>query len=272
MKNRLYGAMIGDISGSRYEFSPNKHKTGYPVLDTGCRFTDDTVMTIAVASALMMHKENGIPFDTAVISEMQRLGRQYPHAGYGGSFYRWLMTENPLPYGSWGNGSAMRVSPCGFAATSLEEALELAKISASVTHNHPAGIAGAQATAACIYLCRTGAEKADIRAYVEREFYRLDQTLDEIRPHYHFDVSCFGSVPQAIECFLESESYTDTIRNAISLGGDCDTMGAIGGAIAWAYYCRTAEPDNSLTEEAAQFLPPEFRRISDRFDIFCENR
>lgn len=231
----MYGAIIGDIVGSKYEFNNIKTKD-FPFLSPGCTFTDDTVMTVAVANALLRSRAECAPFKPLLVQEMQSLGRNYPHAGYGGMFSSWLLEENPQPYNSFGNGSAMRVSPCGLIAISLEEAIALARASAEVTHNHPEGIKGAEATAAAIFFAKTGADKASIGAYIHHHYYDLSQTLDEIRPTYCFHETCQNTVPQAIIAFLESESYEDAIRNAVSLGGDSDTLAAITGAVAWSYY------------------------------------
>ncbi|ACV23386.1 ADP-ribosyl-[dinitrogen reductase] hydrolase [Slackia heliotrinireducens] len=272
--NCLYGAMIGDIAGSRFEWNATKHKTGYALFDSECCYTDDTAMTIAIARALMASGRDAERFESLAVQELRDVGRRFPHAGYGGSFRRWLKNPNPEPYNSWGNGSAMRVSSCGYAARTLDEALQLAEASARVTHNHPEGIKGAQATAAAIYLARTGADKDSIRDYVETTFeYDLHRTLNDIRPGYAFDVSCQGSVPESIICFLESDSYEDTLRNAISLGGDSDTMAAIGGSIAWAFYLGgkdlAEEPEADLASQADLFLPQEFIQTARQFDEFC---
>lgn len=234
----MLGAIIGDIVGSVYEFDNIKTKD-FPLFREDCRFTDDTVMTIAVRNALRIYdKEKDIQsFQAALISEMQRLGRKYADRGYGGRFAKWLWRDDPKPYGSYGNGAAMRVSPVGEYASSLEEALKLAKASALVSHDHPEGIKGAQAAAAAVFLARQeGWGKARIKNFIEGEFYRLDFTLAEIRETYTFDVSCQGSVPQALACFFEGESFEDVIRNCISIGGDCDTTAAIAGGIAEGYY------------------------------------
>lgn len=236
----MYGAIIGDIVGSKYEFRPIKSKD-FPFVSQGCGFTDDTVMTVAVARALMKAREgsfNGEPvtFRALLIAEMQELGRRFPGAGYGGMFAEWLGSPDPVPYNSYGNGSAMRVSPCGLFAVTLDEALALAKASSEVTHDHPEGVKGAQAVAACIFLAKTGKTKREIAAYVLDHFYEYPGTPDEIRPRYSFDVTCQGSVPEAISCFLAARDYEDAVRNAVSLGGDADTQGAIAGSIAWAYY------------------------------------
>ena len=231
----MYGAIIGDIAGSKYEWHSIKTKE-FPLFSEGCRFTDDTVMTVAVAKALIIAREEQRSFKKVLVETMQDFGRRYPRAGYGGGFRNWIKAKHPEPYGSFGNGSAMRVSPCGLMAVTLEEALDLARASAEVTHDHPEGIKGAEATAAAVFLAKSGRSKEEIRDYIREHYYPLDKTLDEIRPTYRFDVTCQGSVPEAIEAFLESESYADAIRGAISLGGDSDTQASIAGAIAWSYY------------------------------------
>lgn len=264
----MIGAIIGDIIGSTYEFWPPENKD-FPFWNKSTSFTDDTVMTIAIGRAVLRYRKNGDDFGAACIEEMQALGRKYPNAGYGHGFQTWLESDDPQPYNSFGNGSAMRVSACGFAAHSLEEALELAKLSASVTHNHPEGIKGAQATAAAIFLARMGASKDEIGGYICDHFYLLDKTLDEIRPAYHFNETCQETVPQAIISFLESESYEDAIRNAVSLGGDADTLGAITGAIAWAYYGRNGIDSvmKSLADRVcANYLPQEFIDTLNQFN------
>lgn len=236
----MYGAIIGDIVGSKYEFRPIKTKE-FPFVSRGCEFTDDTVMTVAVARALLKAREaasRGEPasFKEILVREMRALGRRFPSAGYGGRFAGWLAAADPRPYNSYGNGSAMRVSPCGLIAVELDEALVLAKASAELTHDHPEGIRGAQATAACVFLAKAGCSKDEIRTYVEDNFYKPIPSVEDIRPGYTFDVTCQGSVPEAIACFLESVDYEDAVRNAVSLGGDSDTQGAIAGSIAWSYY------------------------------------
>lgn len=232
----MFGAIIGDVVGSLYEFDDIKTKD-FELFAKGCSFTDDTIMSIAVAKALHESKKNNyVDLEQQCIKWMQKLGRKHEFVGYGGRFALWLFSDNPQPYNSYGNGSAMRTSECAWIADSLDEALELARRCASVTHNHEEGIKGAQATTACIYLAMLGKSKDTIRKYVEMNFYKLDFTVDEIRPTYEFNETCQGSVPQAIECFLESTSFEDAIRNCVSIGGDCDTTGAICGAIAEAYY------------------------------------
>ena len=232
----MYGAIIGDIIGSKYEFNNIKTKD-FPLISKGCDYTDDSIMTVAVAKALLRARE-GADLRSALIEEMQSLGRAYPYplGGYGVRFSAWLRSANPQPYNSYGNGSAMRASPCGIIAVTLEEALALAKVSAEVTHNHPEGIKGAQAVAAAVFLAKRSLSKDQIREYLRENFYPLDRSLDEIRPGYGFHESCQKTVPEAIQAFLESDSYEDAIRNAVSLGGDSDTIAVITGAIAWSYY------------------------------------
>lgn len=236
----MYGAIIGDIVGSKYEFHNIKTKD-FPFVSRGCSYTDDSIMTVAVASALLKTREEMAmgtsDFRRNLIEEMQAFGRRFPHpqGGYGGRFGAWLRGGRQ-PYFSYGNGSAMRASPCGLMAVTLEEALALATASAEVTHNHPEGIKGAQAVAAAVFLAKINKSKEEIGAYLRKNFYPLDRTLDEIRLDYGFSESCQKTVPEAITAFLESTSYEDAIRNAISLGGDSDTLGAITGAIAWSYY------------------------------------
>lgn len=229
----LYGAIFGDIAGSTYEFRACKNYK-FTTIPEKSHFTDDTVMTLAVAHWLMVD-----PLDLDVLKEsMQYFGKKYPKAGYGGMFRKWLVAEDPKPYNSFGNGSAMRVSPCGWYATSLDEAMNLAKKSAIVSHNHPEGIKGAQAVAGAIYMARYGGTKEEIKSFIEHTFgYDLDRTIQEIKESgYSFDSTCQGSVPEAIIAFLESKDYEDCIRKAIWLGGDADTQAAIAGSIAEAFY------------------------------------
>ncbi len=233
----MLGAIIGDIVGSVYERHNIKTKNFvFFSARHPCRPTDDSIMTLAIANAILNADNYNISLEKEAVKQMQMLGAMYPHAGYGGKFRYWLRDSNPQPYNSYGNGAAMRVSPCGFAASSLEDVIRLADAVTKVTHNHPEGMKGAEATAAAIYLARIGKTIPEIRGFIEQNFYRINFTLDEIRPAYTFDVSCQGSVPQALEAFFESTSFEDAIRNAISLGGDSDTIGAITGGIAQAYY------------------------------------
>ena len=230
----LYGTIFGDIAGSTYEYRPVDKSYKFETVTEKSHFTDDTVMTLAIASWIMKDRNDL----NILIKEMQYFGQRYPQAGYGGTFRMWLIDADPQPYNSWGNGSAMRVSPCGWVAESLDEAMNLAKKSAIVTHNHPEGVKGAQAVAGAIYMARCGGTKEEIKAFVEHTFgYDLDRTIEEIKASgYKFDVSCQGSVPEAIIAFLEGNSYEEVIRLAIYLGGDADTQAAIAGSIAEAFY------------------------------------
>ena len=228
----IIGTICGDIIGSSREFRPQKTKD-FSLYDGYSTFTDDTVMTLAIASWLIKDKSS----KEVLISEIRKFGLKYPNAGYGGMFMNWLNQDNPEPYGSWANGSAMRVSPVSWVADSLEESQKLAKMSAIVTHNHPEGIKGALATNDAIYMARNSFSKEKIKKHIEDNYrYDLNRKLDDIRSDYKFDVSCKGSVPESIICFLEAEDYEDTIRNAVSLGGDADTQAAIAGGIASAYW------------------------------------
>lgn len=228
----IIGAISGDIIGSTREFNSIKTKD-FKLFTKRSTFTDDTIMTMAIANWLIRDKESKM----VLIDELKYWGNKYPNAGYGGMFKKWLGQDSPQPYGSWANGSAMRVSPCAWVGESIEEVQNLAYESAVVTHNHPEGIKGALATADAIYLARIGAKKQEIKDHIEVRYqYDLDIPLDELRPYYDFDVSCAGSVPESIMCFLQANDFEDTIRNAVSLGGDADTQAAIAGSIASAYW------------------------------------
>ena len=233
----MLGAIIGDIAGSRFEWNNTKSKE-FELLShiKGCKVTDDSIMSLAVAQAILDSNGDTAALNQHAVTRMRELGRKYPHAGYGGNFHKWIYDSNPHPYNSWGNGAAMRVSPCGFAATSLDEAKTFAKAVTEVTHNHPEGIKGAEATAVAVYVARSGESMIEIRDYIETHYYRIKFKLADIRANYTFDVSCQGSVPQALEAFFESTSFEDAIRNAVSIGGDSDTIAAITGGIAEAYY------------------------------------
>lgn len=255
----MLGAMIGDIVGSIYEWH-NIKTTEFEFFQERCFFTDDTVLTAATAKALMT--------DGDFTRAYQDFARRYPRRGYGGNFSGWIHRADPQPYNSWGNGSAMRVSPVGFAYDSAEEVLQAAKNSAIVTHNHPEGIKGAQSTALAVFLARQDKSQEEIREAIKNRFgYDLNRRLDEIRPTYSFDVSCQGSVPEAIIAFLESLSYEDAIRKAISLGGDSDTIACITGGIAEAFY--GGVPDE-LAEQGRSFLPDEFKQILDDFNSWLQ--
>lgn len=235
----MYGAILGDIIGSPFEFDRGDKTKDFKLFSRRSHFTDDSVMTLAVGEALLKVGQDATvkEIEDAVISSMQSWGRRYPHAGYGGYFRRWLTACHPEPYNSFGNGSAMRVSAVGWLYDSLENTRTVAKATANVTHNHPEGIKGAEATASAIFMARNGSSKEEIKKYIENEFhYDLNRTLDEIRPSYHMDETCQKTVPEAIIAFLEATDFEDAIRNAVSLGGDTDTLGAITGSIAEAYY------------------------------------
>jgi ADP-ribosylglycohydrolase len=250
----MLGAITGDIIGSVYEHQPIK-TSEFPLFAAGCRFTDDTVLTVAVADCLLNGKHYAQKFEDYYY--------HYPNAGFGGGFHTWASSHDHKPYNSWGNGSAMRVSPVGWAFADLQQVLDEAKRSAEVTHNHPEGIKGAQATAAAIFLARTGSTKADIKRAMESLFgYDLSRTLDEIRPAYTFDISCQGTVPPAITAFLESNDYEDAIRKAISLGGDSDTLACITGGIAEAFYKKIP---TAIVERVFQILDERLTTITRLF-------
>lgn len=263
----MLGAVIGDVVGSKYEFGTKKSKQ-FELFTKDNRITDDTVMTLAIAKAFLDSGNNDTSLSTLAVYWMQKLGRRYPNAGYGERFYQWIYQQTPKPYNSFGNGSAMRVSPCAYAAKSLSEAKRLAKITSVVTHNHPEGVKGAQATVSAIWLAKVGATKREIRRYISKHFYPLHKSIDEIRPFYSFDVTCQGSVPEAIECFLESENFEDSIRNAVSLGGDSDTQAAIAGSIAEAYY---GIPEK-LREGVETYIPSDLQVILHDFESRFEVR
>jgi len=257
----LYGAVAGDIVGSAFERRPVK-TTDFPLFSPASRWTDDTVLTVATAEVLL----TGGDFEEAY----RRWGRRYPDAGYGRGFRHWLLSRHPEPYQSFGNGSAMRVSPVGWTCGTLEETLELARSSALPTHDHPEGIKGAQAVAAAVFLARSGASKTEIRSEIETRFgYDLRRTLDEIRPVYAFDPTCQGSVPEALIAFLESDSFEDALRKAVSLGGDSDTQACIAGAVAEAFYGGVPA---EVADRVRALLPAEMVRILDRFGAVFPTR
>lgn len=262
----MYGAILGDIIGSPYEFDQGYKSKQFPFFDTGARFTDDSVMTIAVADALLAtFGQSDDDIRNALVYSMRRWGKKYPDAGYGGRFRWWLTASSPKPYNSFGNGSAMRVSSAGWLYGTLEETRHAAKLTSEVTHNHPEGIKGAEATASAIFMARTGSTKNEIRDYIISEFgYDLSRTVDEIRPAYRHDESCQKTVPEAITAFLEGDSFEDVIRTAVSLGGDCDTLTCIAGSIAEAFY---GVPDD-LKEECRKRVTPEMLDVIDRFEKY----
>ena len=257
----MLGAIIGDIVGSRFEFHNRKRKD-FELLAPGCRPTDDSVMILAVAEALMGGWADEAELSRRAVESMQRLGRRYPDCGFGGMFERWIHSGDPRPYGSYGNGAAMRVSPVGFYARSEDEVKRLSRAVTAVSHDHPEGLRGAEAAAMAIHLARNGADREQIRARIERDYYRIDFTLDEIRPSYRFDVSCQGSVPQALEAFFESESFEDAIRSAVSIGGDSDTIAAIAGGVAGAYY----GVPHAIREQAEGYLDERLLGILTEFE------
>ena len=268
----MIGAIIGDIAGSRFEFNNHRSKE-FDLLTDSCSVTDDSIMTLAVARAIL-EASKAMPSGTdgfyAALSELtvkylREIGRRYPRCGFGGRFYRWIFSDNPQPYNSFGNGAAMRISPAGFIAKTEREAVRLSQTITAVTHNHAEGIKGAEATTVAIMMARQGALKSEIRQRIARDYYPLDFTIDEIRPTYRYHASCQETVPQAIEAFLESDSFEDAIRTAISLGGDSDTLAAITGSIAEAYYGVPAD----LKEAALGYLDDELRAIYDEWERFC---
>jgi len=231
----MIGAIIGDIVGSRFEWNNIKTKD-FEFLNHACEVTDDSIMTLALAEAILEANGDYANLGGLAVKKMREIGRPYPDCGYGGNFRRWMYSDTMGPYNSFGNGAAMRVSPCGFAATTLDEAKLLSRKVTEVTHNHPEGLKGAEATAVCIFLARTGGNILEIRDRVNECYYPMNFTLDGIRDTYKFNETCQDTVPQAIMAFLESTSFEDAIRNAISIGGDSDTLAAITGGIAEAYY------------------------------------
>lgn len=267
----MYGAILGDIIGSPFEFDRGDKTKDFKLFSRRSHFTDDSVMTLAVCEALLKVGQDVTvkEIEDAVISSMQSWGRRYPHAGYGGYFRRWLTARHPEPYNSYGNGSAMRVSAVGWLYDSLEKTRTVAKATANVTHNHPEGIKGAEATASAIFMARNGSSKEEIKKYIENEFhYDLNRTLNEIRPGYHMDETCQKTVPEAIIAFLEAKDFEDAIRNAVSLGGDTDTLGAITGSIAEAYY---GIPEWLITE-CRKRINKDMRVVLDDFNDVLSNQ
>lgn len=273
----MLGAIIGDIVGSRFEFN-NHRSMDFDLFAPGCFVTDDSIMTLAVAKGIMETEKrvessvSDYRFDgeyhhllsEMTVKYMQEIGRQYPNCGYGGMFARWIFSDHPEPYNSFGNGAAMRISPVGFVAGTELEATSLSGTITSVTHDHEEGIKGAEATVIAIFLALNGFTKSEIRDRISNEYYSLDFTIDEIRPTYKFNETCQKTVPQAIECFLESDSFEDAIRIAISLGGDSDTIAAITGAMAEAYY---GVPDD-IRHKGLAYLDEELRSIYDQWEKF----
>ena len=275
----MYGAYIGDIVGSIYEFDNIKTKD-FPLFSDRCDYTDDSVLSAAVASALLKAYEERRHGQKTTLCELltlelQQFGHRYPAptGAYGGMFHQWLRSEHPEPYNSCGNGSAMRASACGILAVTLNEAIALGRASASVTHDHPEGMKGAEALAAAVFLAKSGSKKDEISAFIRKNYYQIDFILDELRPVYRFEGTCQKTVPQALQAFFESESFEDALRNVISIGGDSDTAGAICCAVAWMYYavqavgydgwCKRALPQDmeEIKSRAEAYLPAEFIEI-----------
>ena len=258
----MLGAIVGDIVGSRFEWHNIKTKE-FTFFHIDCFPTDDSIMTLAIAEAILACNGDYSSFGNQTVKCMQELGRRYPHAGYGGRFRKWLKNPFPEPYNSLGNGAAMRVSPVAYAAENMDQLKALSRAVTEVTHNHPSGIKGAEATAVAIFMALHGASKQDIKQIIDQEYYNLDfYQLDEIRDDYSFDVTCDGTVPYAIEAFIEATSFEDTIRNAISIGGDSDTLAAIAGSIAEAYY---GIPDE-IRSRAIKYLDKVQIDILNRFE------
>ncbi|MCU5504075.1 N-6 DNA methylase [Bacillus cereus] len=257
----MLGAIIGDIAGSRFEWDNNKSKQ-FDFLTYKCSVTDDSIMSLAIAKALLESKVDYSDLSENAVKYMQGIGRYYPNCGYGVRFRDWIYSDNPAPYGSYGNGAAMRVSACGLAANSLEEAKQLSKLVTEVTHNHPEGLKGAEATAVAIFLARSGKNLLEIRDYITKNYYPLNFTLDGVRDSYEFNESCQDTVPQALEAFFESRDFEDAIRNAISIGGDSDTLAAITGGIAEAYYGISTE----IRKHALTFLDERLLKILVEFE------
>ena len=259
----MYGAILGDIIGSPFEFDMGDKSKEFQLFSRRSGATDDSLMTLAVYKGISEADScDDESIKSSIVRAMREIGNEYPNAGYGLRFSRWLDADEPQPpYYSYGNGSAMRVSCVGWMYDTLEEVRHMAKLSAEVTHNHPEGIKGAVATAGAVFLARTGATMDDLMKYISK-YYTIDFTIDEIRPLYDYDITCQGTVPQAMQAFFESENFEDAIRNAISIGGDSDTLAAITGAVAEAYY---GIPDN-LKEIALSYLDDRLLDITERFE------
>ena len=260
----MYGAILGDMIGSPYEFDMGNKSKAFPLFSPKSCFTDDTVMTIAVADAFLETdpREDDETICRRLVERLQYWGRRYPLAGYGCGFSWWLQAKYPEPYNSWGNGSAMRVSPAGWLFDDLETVRRMARLSSVISHNHPEGIKGAEAVASAIYLARTGCTKDEIRRYMDETFgYALVRTCDEIHPGYHHVESCQETVPEALTAFLEGESFEDVIRTAVSLGGDCDTLTCIAGSVAEGFYGVPGE----LKDACRGRLTPDLLEVLDRF-------
>ena len=258
----LYGAIIGDITGSVYEGTKHPISDRIEFFDARARFTDDTVMTAAIAQAIMDHVATGEPLSELAIRRMQEFGRQYQHRGYGGEFKRWIFAENPEPYNSWGNGGPMRISPCAWAGSSMEEVLRMTHDVTAVSHDHPEALKGAAALASAIYMARYGCCKDAIRNHIVENYYPMDFTLDEINSQWRYGCSSQETVPFALEAFFESRSFEEAIKLAISIGGDCDTNASMAAAIAEPFYGIEEE----LILSAKMYLPEHLNLIIDKFN------
>ena len=261
----MIGAIVGDVVGSRFEFHNHRDKE-FPLFTNSCKVTDDSIMTTAIAIAVMDYKEHGRPLDEAAVHWMRRIGQPYKNAGYGGRFAQWMYSSDPQPYGSFGNGAAMRVSACAWAADTMADAMEMSDEVTRVTHNHPEGIKGARAITAAIFMARTGCSKDEIYEFIDQNYYSLNKSVNKIRETLQFDETCQGTVPVAIQCFYESEDFEDCLRLAISVGGDSDTIAAIACSIAEAYY---GVPEN-IREKVLTFVPQQLKDILFRFEEIYE--
>lgn len=257
----MLGAIIGDIVGSRFEFNNHRNKE-FELFTPKCFPTDDSIMTLAIAKAIMDSRAGRGDLGQCAVQAMREIGRPYPDCGYGGRFYKWMYSDDPQPYNSFGNGAAMRVSPCGFAAASLEEAKAMSRAVTEVTHNHPEGIKGAEAATVAIYMALHGSSLPEIRDEIDAHYYPMNFTLDGIRDSYRFNETCQDTVPQALMAFFESTGFEDAIRNAISIGGDSDTLAAITGGVAQAYY----GIPQSLRERALGYLDERMTPILTAFE------
>lgn len=261
-KDVILGTIIGDIAGSRFELVNNKYGKEFEFLHKFCRYTDDSVMTLAVAKAFLKAKEDYSNLEEQVIKSMTEVGRKYPSCGYGPSFYRWIMSEDHKPYESFGNGSAMRISAVGVVAKSIDEIKKLSAIVTNVSHNHPDSINGSEATAVAIHMALNGKSKDEIKKYIEDNYFKIDDLkIDTMKPQY-FHINCVETVKQSIGAFIESTDYEDAIRNAIALGGDSDTIGAITGSIASAFY---GIPED-ISKKALEYLDDYLIKIHDDFN------
>ena len=257
----MIGAIIGDIVGSRFELD-NYRAKDFELFTKDCVITDDSVMSLALAKAVMDYKNNGGDLSENAVVNMQEYGREYRGYGYGGNFYYWIYSDNPKPYNSFGNGAAMRVSACAFAAESRDDALMMSDCVTAVTHNHIEGIKGARATVDAIWLAKNGKSIPEIKEHICKNYYKIDFTIDEIRPDYQFNETCQNTVPQALEAFFESDSFEDALRTAISVGGDSDTLAAITCSVAEAYYGVPQEIYNT----AITYLDPKLKGVLSEFE------